>query len=629
MANRNYLLSRLVGNFQVDRVTDEVTIRDAVVVDSDIEIQSGGRLVFSDSESSLNLGGRILRTNSNFDSDLISIIINSLDTINDSDYDPGSIDYPSLINQLGNKFALNNLFNVDFPNDPTVGQTLTFNGISWEPSTPEPSASFINFVLTRASGEAQIDGQTVFRLSPNDDIKRPLVFLNGHILGRDSESSDSDGAIDYKIRRNTAGNGGSILFNSPLEQGDEVVIADWNQLTDASFFKFYYRHNDSDSDAVDVLHRLSDSDGIVSPGDPGYDSEVSPFVSIRNRSGDALVFLNGMLMAEQGKTNPAYQSGILSPITVNGDSDYYWGTGNDSEERVLYFTTPIRTNDEVVVVWAQDEFLQTEETYEIITHSVMVDSDGIGHTNSVTEYTIPSNDNTNSNRNLVVSDYDSTLVFLNGHLLRRHPDDYTNEDSKFNFTFPLRFGDRLQFVLLRGLVQRTSFGGLSNVSNQVDNNNDDVGDGSTLVYVDSTNRWVGHYSDQVNSSPVPLAWGRWDFDSEGVSSGTPTDLYTKTVNNLVGHGVILDSDTDGGTDGVYYFTLDSDVIGPLANYNPDDLAVVASICNGVAAPQMSCSNIMNDLRIRVRTYTGVDHGGISVGDPVNTGRIHFTVFGNK
>lgn len=122
---------------------------------------------------------------------------------------------------------------------------------------------------------------------------------------------------------------------------------------------------------------------------------------------------------------------------------------------------------------------------------------------------------------------------------------------------------------------------------------------------------------------APIAWARYDFDSDGAG------LLSKTVNNLQGYGVILDSDTDGGGTGVYFFNLDSDVVGGLNTYDVNTMTVVASVCNADAPPQFMCANVMNDYRVRIRAYAGIDHGAITLGDPVNTARIQFSVWGQK
>ena len=120
----------------------------------------------------------------------------------------------------------------------------------------------------------------------------------------------------------------------------------------------------------------------------------------------------------------------------------------------------------------------------------------------------------------------------------------------------------------------------------------------------------------------PIAWARFDFDSDGGGN------IPKAATRLAGYNIVLDSDTGPDT-GVYLFTIDSDAVGGLQTYDINSMSVNATICNADEPPMFLCANVMSDYRVRVRVYTGLDHGAISLGDPINAPRVQFSVWGLK
>ena len=164
-----------------------------------------------------------LRHGRNFDSDLHLLLVDSLlrksrtyyaDEGRNSSTDrgrraaPGEYHYNRPLQRIAKEISIKDLYDVETVKQPRVGDYLIWNGANYEPETPR----FVRNTIRKESGEIPAFSPKVSFSRDIGEASHSMLFLNGHLLARDSETIvrdaqwygdsdvspyDSDSQIDF------------------------------------------------------------------------------------------------------------------------------------------------------------------------------------------------------------------------------------------------------------------------------------------------------------------------------------------------------------------------------------------------------------------------------------------------
>lgn len=582
---------------------------------------------------------RLLKSGLGFDSDLTALINDSYrrfsrDTVDGLSRIPGSINYNPPLQELANEIAIEDMFNVSNQKAPLTGQSLVWTGAQWEPG--EAVSSLADRTLHIES--AQITDNNSSTIAFQSRLgQHPLVFMNGHLLARDSESMDTASVtpdplirgtgVDYTVRDDVlvstidqlvSGPADAVIFASPLRQFDEVTTVSPYIESQAKFHSAFYTQGVNDYDfALPTLESpqgVNAASGIVlDPVTdlvtefPMYPSENATHDLI-DRSGFLPVFLNGQLLAPIDAAIP--NDGVSTPIQIRTgavstpiipDSDYTLDSEN-GRIVVLPAGVELQDSDEISIAWV--ESITQSPLYQWYHWGEMIDSEhpwlDVGGSHRV-----PILD--------AVDDPESALVFINGHLLANTPViEYSISGGNIITSTGFTVGDRIQVITTQGAKSNPSLlGNLGNVDSIV-NTPPALSPGEAFVWaftdnLNTTGLWTHQFSQVVTSTPVPIAWAK-------VTLGTPNVISTSNFN----------PESLTVTTGQYELILDSDNV-PVNNYAPGDMCIQVTINEVTATPLFCYGRAFDDGKIQVRilnaTGTPTD---LADGDEIN-----ISVWGNR
>jgi hypothetical protein len=535
-----------------------------------------------------------IRTGKHFDSDFANMVVDTLIGHGKEGFDYTSDQYNPITARLQHEFAISHFHDVNHDKAPVTGQYFRWSGDKWEPQDPDPEGNFtVDFQSATVALSAVTDSDTILGFSKEISNANALVFLNGHILGIDSDAfgdgrsaggtgtdnqdSDSDkyALIDYRILANVTTEDVDQIVSGPADalqlygganHQDEVTVISPIDETIAHFYK-NFRFADSDFAVYRTARNHWDGSKWVDSEGPSsgkihqtfrmIDSDIytdSEMIAARV-GGDPLIFLNGMNINQR-----------------HGDFYFY---DSDSDQKTVYkagrmiaFDSDqyLLDSDELVAVWIRNVGPIASENFQTLEHTfTVVDSDHPGFTSGVVSVPFL----TNSNDPL------HALVFLNGHLLANAPVltyQVRASTSEILFTETLNIGDQVSIYNFSGpTTSNTSLGNLSNVDRGVDNQFE-VKTGEALIF--SGTEWTHQFKNTISETPVTAAWMRVTFDSD--NGPNPNKIIDRATYGF-------DSDQlkySRHQEGVYYFLLDSEVV-PVTETQGFYMSMAVSTC----APQ--------------------------------------------
>ena len=535
-----------------------------------------------------------IRTGKHFDSDFANMVVDTLIGHGKEGFDYTSDAYNPITARLLHEFAISHFHDVNHDKAPVAGQYFRWSGDKWEPQDPDPEGNFtVDFQSATVALSAVTDSDTILGFSKEISNANALVFLNGHILGIDSEAfgdgrssggtgtdnqdSDSDkyAFIDYRILANVtvedvdqivSGPSDALKLYGGANHEDEITIISPIDEGIAHFYK-NFRFSDSDFavyrparnhwNGTRWVDSEGESTGKIHQTFRMIDSDIytdSEMIAARI-GGDPLIFLNGMNINQR-----------------HGDFYFY---DSDSDQKNIYKTARIiafdsdqylRDSDELVALWIRNVGPQESANFETLEHTFTVeDSDHPGFATGI----VPVPFLAQSNDPLHV------LIFLNGHLLANVPAltyQIRASTEEVLFTEKLTIGDKVSMYNFSGpTTSNTSLGNLSNVNRSVDNQFE-VKTGEGLVF--SGTEWTHQFSPTISESPQTAAWLRVTFDSD--NGPTPNKIIDRATYGF-------DSDQlrySRHEEGVYYFLLDSEVV-PIMQSGGSFMSMSVSVC----APQ--------------------------------------------
>ena len=535
-----------------------------------------------------------IRTGKHFDSDFANMVVDTLIGHGKEGFDYTSDLYNPITARLQHEFAISHFHDVNHDKAPVAGQYFRWSGDKWEPQDPDPEGNFtVDFQSATVALSAVSDSDTILGFSKEISNANALVFLNGHILGIDSEAfgdgrsaggsgtdtqdSDSDkyAFIDYKILANVttedvdqvvSGPSDALVLYGGANHEDEVTVI---SPIDEGIAHFYKNFRFADSDFAVYRPARNHWDGTKWVDSEGasagkihqtfrmIDSDIytdSEMITARV-GGDPLIFLNGMNINQR-----------------HGDFYFY---DSDSDQKNIYKASRmiafdsdqyLRDSDELVAVWIRNVGPIASENFQNLEHTFTVeDSDHPGFATGIVNVPFLGESN----------DPLHVLVFLNGHLLANVPAltyQIRASTSEILFTEKLTIGDKVSMYNYSGpTTSNTSLGNLSNVDRGVDNQFE-VKTGEALIY--SGTEWTHQFKNTISETPVTAAWMRVTFDSD--NGPNPNKIIDRATYGF-------DSDQlkyARHQEGVYYFLLDSEVV-PVRETNGFYMSMAVSTC----APQ--------------------------------------------
>ena len=533
-----------------------------------------------------------LRSGKHFDSDFANLVVDTMiGHGRPTQYDATSDKYNEALIRLQNEMAISHMHDVNHDRAPVTGQYLRWNGDKYEPQDQDAEGNFtIDFQSATVALSAVTDSDTVLGFSREISNANALVFLNGHILGIDSDAfgdgrssggtgtdnqdSDSDkyALIDYRILANVTNEDVDQIVSGPADalrlyggaqHEDEITVISPIDETIAHFYK-NFRFADSDFAVYrkarnnwDGSQWTDTATGNVHQTFRMIDSDIyldSDMVAARV-GGDPLIFLNGMNINQRFGDFYFYDSDSDQRVEYNAARMIAF----DSDQYLL-------DSDELVAVWIRNVGPIASENFETLEHTFTVDdSDHPGFATGIVNIPFLSSAN----------DPLHALVFLNGHLLANVPAltyQVRASTSEIIFTDPLDIGDQVSVYNFSGpTTSNTSLGNLSNVDRGVDNQFE-VKTGETLVFTGT--EWTHQFKNTISETPVTAAWMRVTFDSD--NGPNPNKIIDRATFGF-------DSDQlkySRHEEGVYYFLLDSDVV-PVKETQGSYMSMAVSTC----APQ--------------------------------------------
>ena len=533
-----------------------------------------------------------LRSGKHFDSDFANLVVDTMiGHGRPTQYDATSDKYNEALIRLQNEMAISHMHDVNHDRAPVTGQYLRWNGDKYEPQDQDAEGNFtIDFQSATVALSAVTDSDSVLGFSREISNANALVFLNGHILGIDSDAfgdgrssggtgtdnqdSDSDkyALIDYRILANVTNEDVDQIVSGPADalrlyggaqHEDEITVISPIDETIAHFYK-NFRFADSDFAVYrkarnnwDGSQWTDTATGNVHQTFRMIDSDIyldSDMVAARV-GGDPLIFLNGMNINQRFGDFYFYDSDSDQRVEYNAARMIAF----DSDQYLL-------DSDELVAVWIRNVGPIASENFETLEHTFTVDdSDHPGFATGIVNIPFLSSAN----------DPLHALVFLNGHLLANVPAltyQVRASTSEIIFTDPLDIGDQVSVYNFSGpTTSNTSLGNLSNVDRGVDNQFE-VKTGETLVFTGT--EWTHQFKNTISETPVTAAWMRVTFDSD--NGPNPNKIIDRATFGF-------DSDQlkySRHEEGVYYFLLDSDVV-PVKETQGFYMSMAVSTC----APQ--------------------------------------------
>ena len=533
-----------------------------------------------------------LRSGKHFDSDFANLVVDTMiGHGRPTQYDATSDKYNEALIRLQNEMAISHMHDVNHDRAPVTGQYLRWNGDKYEPQDQDAEGNFtIDFQSATVALSAVTDSDSILGFSREISNANALVFLNGHILGIDSDAfgdgrssggtgtdnqdSDSDkyALIDYRILANVTNEDVDQIVSGPADalriyggaqHEDEITVISPIDETIAHFYK-NFRFADSDFAVYrkarnnwDGSQWTDTATGNVHQTFRMIDSDIyldSDMVAARV-GGDPLIFLNGMNINQRFGDFYFYDSDSDQRVEYNAARMIAF----DSDQYLL-------DSDELVAVWIRNVGPIASENFETLEHTFTVDdSDHPGFATGIVNIPFLSSAN----------DPLHALVFLNGHLLANVPAltyQVRASTSEIIFTDPLDIGDQVSVYNFSGpTTSNTSLGNLSNVDRGVDNQFE-VKTGETLVFTGT--EWTHQFKNTISETPVTAAWMRVTFDSD--NGPNPNRIINSATFGF-------DSDQlkySRHEEGVYYFLLDSDVV-PVKETQGSYMSMAVSTC----APQ--------------------------------------------
>jgi hypothetical protein len=533
-----------------------------------------------------------LRSGKHFDSDFANLVVDTMiGHGRPTQYDATSDKYNEALIRLQNEMAISHMHDVNHDRAPVTGQYLRWNGDKYEPQDQDAEGNFtIDFQSATVALSAVTDSDSILGFSREISNANALVFLNGHILGIDSDAfgdgrssggtgtdnqdSDSDkyALIDYRILANVTNEDVDQIVSGPADalrlyggaqHEDEITVISPIDETIAHFYK-NFRFADSDFAVYrkarnnwDGSQWTDTATGNVHQTFRMIDSDIyldSDMIAARV-GGDPLIFLNGMNINQRFGDFYFYDSDSDQRVEYNAARMIAF----DSDQYLL-------DSDELVAVWIRNVGPIASENFETLEHTFTVDdSDHPGFATGIVNIPFLSSAN----------DPLHALVFLNGHLLANVPAltyQVRASTSEIIFTDPLDIGDQVSVYNFSGpTTSNTSLGNLSNVDRGVDNQFE-VKTGETLVFTGT--EWTHQFKNTISETPVTAAWMRVTFDSD--NGPNPNRIINSATFGF-------DSDQlkySRHEEGVYYFLLDSDVV-PVKETQGSYMSMAVSTC----APQ--------------------------------------------